>query len=226
MGVLNKKIKSFTLIELIIAIGVIWVLMMATTVYLWWTDEKRRVIEAQWCAYSLWGEITNFVFYALTSKNLKLENWTHISPDYYYVSLTWWTANGYNKILLSYSTWSNSTNKMKIYKTLSSSKNCPGNKTNLVYERTWWTTNIKRVIMNKWFSVSADDPSKNQVFEIEWASTILTWDIIISLCINDNCTTPKQISKFTIDWRPQTIFTKNCKFYEENDGTKCREREE
>ena len=221
MGVLNKKFKSFTLLELIIVIAVVWILMMATTVYLWWTDEKRRVIEAQWCAYSLWGEITNFVFYALTSKNLTLEDDSRVSPDYYYISLTWWTATGYNKILLSYSTWNSSTSNTKIYKTLSSLKDCPWNKNNLIYQRTWWNG---RVIMNKWFSVSADDPSNNQVFTIEWIG--LTWDIIISLCMNDNCTNPKQISKFTIDWRPQTIFTKNCKFYEVNDGTKCKEREQ
>lgn len=221
MGVLNKKIKSFTLIELIIAIGVIWVLMMATTVYLWWTDEKRRVIEAQWCAYSLWGEITNFVFYALTSKNLTLADDSQVSPDYYYISLTWWASNGCNwkycKILLSYSTWSNS---MKTYKTLS---DCHWNRSNLVYSRTWWIANNRHIIMNKWFSISSDDPSKNQVFEIQWG--IYTWDIIISLCIDDDCSTPKEISKYYVDWRSQTISTRNCKFYEVNDGTKCKERE-
>ena len=79
--------------------------------------------------------------------------------------------------------------------------------------------------MNKWFSISADDPSKNQVFDLNWSSA-QTWDIIISLCINDNCTNPKQISRFVVDWRSQTISTKNCKYYQDNDPTKCKTREE
>jgi hypothetical protein len=222
MKVLNKKLKSFTLLELIVVISVVWMLMMATTVYLWWTDEKRKVIEAQWCTATIWSEITNFVFYALTSKNLKLENDTYVSPDYYYVSLTWWSAHGCAwqqcKIVLSYSTWSNN---MRTYKILSSSNNCRWTKTRLIYS--WWTVNY--VKMNKWFSISADDPSKNQVFDLNWSSA-QTWDIIISLCINESCTSPKEISKFVVDWRSQTISAKNCKYYQDNDPTKCKTREE
>ena len=111
----RNKIKAFTIIEIILVVAVIWVLMMATTVYLWGTDEKRKVIEAQWCATTLWSEMTNFVFYTLTSKKLRIDNTPISDIKYYYVSLTWWTDSNCNywwswcdTIVFSFSTWDNS----------------------------------------------------------------------------------------------------------------------
>ena len=67
-----KKHNAFTLIEIIVVVMMIWILMMATTMYLGWNGEKRKTIEAQWCVNSIWWEINNFVFHTITSKNLKL----------------------------------------------------------------------------------------------------------------------------------------------------------
>ena len=84
---LLKKIKAFTLTEMVMTIAVIWILMAWMTVYIGWSDMKRKIIEAQWCASSIWWELTNYVFYALTSKSLRLSEEDVISPDFYHISL-------------------------------------------------------------------------------------------------------------------------------------------
>lgn len=220
---IKHKIKAFTLIEIIIAVAIIWVLFMATTVYLWWTDQKRKVIEAQWCTATLQWEISNYVFYALTSKNLKIEDkWKTkmVTPDYYYIQLTWWTNNcpawSFCGITLSYTTPENSTKA--VYKTLTSNNTCRWNNPRLTYSRTW-TSNFSYVKMNKWFTESPENPNDTRVFGLDWGA--LLWDIIVSLCLNSECSNPRQISKFAVDWRSQTISLVHCKYYE-NDPNICK----
>lgn len=222
---IKHKINGFTLLELIIAVSIIWILFMATTVYLWWTDEKRKVIEAQWCASSLWWEITNYVFYALTSKNLKLSNWKMDVPNNYYIQLTWWTSNcpswSFCGITLSYSSWTAQTPTAE-YKTLTTRNTCRWSNTRLTFTRTW-DSNYHYVKMNKWFSESPENPNDNRVFWLDWG--YLKWYIIISLCLNSECSSPRQISRFVIDWSTQTIALKNCKYYE-NDPNICKTRDD
>jgi len=83
-----KNKKAFTLTEMIIVIVIIWILMMWTTVYLQWSDDTRKVIEAQWCASTIWGTINNYIFYSLTSKNLRISDSEVESPDLYTIKLT------------------------------------------------------------------------------------------------------------------------------------------
>jgi competence protein ComGC len=236
--VLKNKIKAFTMVELITAIAIIWVLMMATTVYLWWTNEKRKVIEAQWCTATIWWEINNFVFYALTSKNLRLNSSTTTSPEYYIIQLTWssiawqnctktnfesnWTIC--DEIVLSYDSWDN---QIRTYSSLSVWNTCRGNNSHIWYFWSWSNSNIKYVKMNKWFSITTDDPHEKRVFGVEYTNGTkgLLWDIIVVLCLNSDCKDPRQISKFAIDWRSETITAKNCKFYQSDDPNKCKERE-
>lgn len=208
--------------------------MMATTIYLWWTDEKRKSIEAQWCAATIWGEITNFVFYALTSKILKLDGNPQV-PEYYYLSLTWGDNNGQNciigntwcdTIVFSFATWNNIITE---YETHTPWNTCRWSNSRLRFNRSWTTSNdIKQVKMNKWFTVNENNINDKNVFVLEnnwWSSIQFVWDIIISVCLNPDCTDPREITKYAVDWRSQTISTKNCKFYEYNDANKCRERE-
>lgn len=203
----------------------IWILMMATTMYLGWSDEKRKTIEAQWCANTIWWEINNFLFYTLTSKNLKT-NENIISPNYYIIEFTWWNTNNYcssgnmcDKINLSYSTWDTPVD-ITTYKTLSIS-NCNQNN-KLKFYRSWTETNY--IIMNKWFSPkSIDDRNVFYLSNNIWIA--LLWDVIVWLCLNSDCSDPKEIWKFVADARSQTISFRNCKFYDNNNPTKCKTRE-
>ena len=220
----NIKKNALTLIEIVVVIMMIWILMTATTMYLWWSDEKRKTIEAQWCLNTLWWEINNFLFFTLTSKNLKIDGSESVSPDYYIVEFTWWSSNYCSsgnmcdKINLSYSTWWDSTTDITIYKTLSIS-NCTQDNP-LKFYRSW--TETKYIIMNKWFSPKSNN--NYEVFYLSWNHIDLIWDVIIWLCLNSDCSEPKEIWKFVADARSQTISVRNCKFYEDN-STKCKTRE-
>lgn len=199
--------------------------MLATTVYIGGSDEKRKVIEAQWCANTIWWEINNFVFYTLTSKHLKIDDNNTISPSHYIIQLTWCDDSLLcDKIDLSYDTDNDST--INSYKTISVSNTCHQTKQPLRFQWSWDTNEkIEYIKMNKW--LSPKDINDRNVFYMNLNDGILIiWDIITSVCINNNeCTNPKEIWKFRVDWRSQTISRKNCKFYDDDDTTKCKERE-
>lgn len=196
--------------------------MLATTVYLGWGDEKRKVIEAQWCANTIWWEINNFIFYTITSKHLKIDDDNSIAPSYYIVQLTWCNDTWCNKIDLAYNnTW----DSIISYKTLSASDICHQTKQPLRFYWSWdFNNSAKYVKMNKW--LSPKDITEKNVFRIndDNGSTQLIWDIITAVCLNKECTNPKEFWKFRVDARSQTISRKNCKFYDD-DPTKCKERE-
>ena len=222
----NIHKKAFTLIEMIVVIMMIWILMMATTMYLWWSDEKRKIIEAQWCMNTIWWQINNYIFYTLTSKNLKIDG-DEISPNYYIVEFTWWSSDYcssgdmYDKINLSYSTGDTPTN-ITTYQTINISNICSKD-SKLRFYRSW--TDTKYIIMNKWF-LPKDINDRNIFYLLwTWADKKLLWDAIIWLCINDDCTSPKEIWKFVADARSQTISIRNCKYYDDTDPTKCKTRE-
>ena len=71
-------------------VAVIGILMTAMTIYLDGSGERSKIIEAEWCAATLDGEIQNYMYYALTSKKLKVwENYDQeVSPDWYYIILS------------------------------------------------------------------------------------------------------------------------------------------
>ena len=217
------------MVELVIVVTIMWLLIMATTVYLGWSWEKRKVIEGQWCAAALWWEISNYVFYTLTSKRLRLSSTETISPNYYIIQFSW-SDNGIcsswhecNKIIFSYSTWENPT-EIKDYKTIDITNTCRQNRQYLKFYWSW--TKTEYIVMNKWFSPKSINDQ--EVFYLQWSDwRKLSWDIIVWLCLDgDKCSNPKQIWKFVADARPQTITLKNCRFYEVDDGTKCKEREQ
>jgi competence protein ComGC len=229
-----SKKNAFTLIEMVVVIIMVWILIMATTIYLWWTDERRKIIEGQGCAASLWWEMANYVFYALTSKNLRDDNDEPISPSLYVIQLTWdwvavcnsgvrnWLSGHCDKLKFLYSTWNSS---FVDYKTYSVWNSCRWN--NVRLSLYWDSVNVKYVVMNKWFMPTKDDAnSKSKVFYLSGdGQGLYTWNIIVGLCLNSDCSTPKEISKWVVDARAQTISTRNCKFYQDEDPTRCEERE-
>ena len=221
-----KQKNAFTLIELVFVVLMLWILIMATTMYLDWSWERRKIIEWQWCASSIWGKLNNYIFYTLTSKNLKTES-NSISPDFYIIQLTWWNwwlctgGNTCNEINLNYQTWDIPTQNYKTYETLNISKTCYQSKQPLKFYRN--TDNKTDIIMSKWFTSQKDNTS---VFYITWSELpIYTWDILIDLCLNKECSASKQISKFVVDWRSQTISIRNCRIYSGDDTTKCEKRD-
>ena len=229
---LANKEKAFTIIEMVVVIAMVWILIMATTIYLWWTDERRKVIEAQWCAASLWWEMANYVFYALTSKNLRDNNDKVVFPSSYMIQLTWdsgvacnsgvrnWLSGHCDKLNFLFKTWGTDSFSYKIYSAWNS---CRWNNARLSLYWDW--DDVDYVEMKKWFMPTRDS-AKGEVFYLKTNfNNRLTWNIIVWLCLNSECSTPKEISKWVVDARAQTISTGNCKFYQENDPTKCEERE-
>lgn len=213
--------------------------MMWMTVYIGWSWEKTKIIEAQWCATSLWWKINNYVYYTLTSKMLELTDKSMISPDFYFIWLTWWNAQNdgvnctvnnasqwqlCNKIIFAYSTWD--TNTPKIYQTITVWDTCRQAQPNLWFYRSWTTSNnIPYIKMNKWFSPV--DINEMKVFHLQNWQKDLLGDIVIVLCFTDTCDSDnqKEVAKWSIDWRSQTISLKKCRFYDDTHINKCRERE-
>ena len=253
------------MIELILTISIIGILMAWTTVYLSWYNEKRQVIEAQWCAATIWWELNNFIFYALTSKEL---NDTIKAPDYYRIWLDWWNSNPLDNTLTSLSfndctrdanynggySWpadnlpilcENINLKYKNedsewnYKVLNASNTCKQYQSRIRFMRKvegssvggaighGYPSNIAYININKWFTQwwlndtrvfymeNADDTNKKP----------LIWNIIIVICLDSDCKSIKEIWKYDIDWRTQTISLNKCVFYEEDDSNKCMTRE-
>lgn len=203
----------------------IWILMMATTMYLGWSGEKRKTIEALWCANSIWWEINNYLFYTLTSKHLNSEIQ---SPNYYIIEFTWWigsycsSGNMCDKINLSYSTWDDPTD-IEVYRTLTISTTCQQNNQPIKFFRSW--TETTHIIMNKWFSPkNINDRNTFYLKDINGNNELL-WYIIVWLCLNKDCTSPKEIWRFVADARSQTVALATCKYYDNDNPTKCKTRE-
>lgn len=224
-----KNIKAFTLTEMIIVIAIIWILMAWTTVYLQWSDDTRKIIEAQWCASTIWWTINNYIFYSLTSKNLRISDNETDSPDLYAIKLT--DCNGdhlcdslefYDYICddincSSYSQWAYD-------RTYNISDTCHTTQSKIKVKREWSVNNISEIKMNKWFTRTKK--ANSNIFYIQdWENTKLIWEIILVVCIDDNCSITKEVSKRVVDWRTQTISLKNCGIYKEDDKYKCEERE-
>lgn len=244
---MNHIKKAFTLTELIIVVAIIWILMMGVTVYVWWIWERAKTIEAQWCAGSFWWEISNYVFNGLTSKNIKLVGTnTTVSPDYYYIQLTGgtstntknctktnytWTDWTYcNGIIFWYTTWDN--NQILGYRTLNMTNTCRQNQGNIWFFWSWWNnSDIKYIKMNKWFAPRSVNERK--VFYLQHDTThwsmdenqLTEGDIIIVYCPNVVCSMGKQIARYNIDARTQTISFQRCRFYQD-DGITCDARED
>lgn len=245
---MKLKIKNaFTLTEMIIVVAIIWVLMMWMTVYMWWYDERTKIIEAQGCAATLWWELDNYVFYALTSKKLKIGNDT-VSPSAYFIYLTWgkdhadgthnvcikdsYKSSGIycDTIALAYHESTDIDNIDRhdidnfIYKSLDSTKCRQNSSTKLIFYR---NDNTKLISMNKWFSQIwySNNRKPFHVRTIWWYGNedIAYGEIIVVACISwdDDCTWRKEVAKWVIDSRSQSITLKNCKFYNKNDPTTC-----
>lgn len=235
--------KAFTLTELIIVVAIIWILMMWVTVYIWWLWERAKTIEAQWCAASLWWQINNYVFNALTSKNLRLDNGTIISPDIYQIVLAGGTKTpSKNCSRINYANewiYCNELNFNALwwdvrywYRTYNVRNTCRQNQANIWF---FWsgltTSDINNIRMNKWFAPRSI--SERKVFYLnqidpnlsEEENKLTEGDIIVVLCPNNECANWKEVAKYHVDARVQSISFHKCRFYQE-DGITCDARED
>lgn len=224
------------------------------TIYLWNSGDRAKSIEAEWCANALWWNLTNFVFYTLTSRNLRFQDRPTeeaISPTYYYVQLTGWTSTSEHrctpenalswylcdKVILWYATWYSSWSydpdlNIQEYNTLNVSNSCRHGNPHLWFYRSWWenTGDIEFIRMNKWFTPR--EVKAERVFYLKdngWTSEdnkkLLIWDIIVVRCPEELCEWWKQIGKRHVDARSQTISFKRCKYYKESWNI-CKTRED
>lgn len=230
---MKLHIKSFTMIEMVVVVFIIWILMLWMTIYLDWTGERTKIIEAEWCLNSFWWVINNYLYYTLTSKNIKV--WSdEISPKYYTIMLSWSnncndSGNLCDKILLWYITGDNNISNNQVYQTYNVWNTCNQSKVKLWFYRWSWngTENNNYVSMNKWFLPlnTTDLPFQiNLKINTEWERSLL-WYIIVVLCIDKNCTSQRQIWRRRVDARSQTVPYEKCKFYDDNQLNICKTRE-
>lgn len=242
---MNHIKKAFTLTELIVVVAIIWILMMWLTVYIWWLWERARIIEAQWCAASLWWQMNNYVFNALTSKSLITPNNEIVSPDRYIITLGWWTSTDTRNCSLSaFRRWiycnelrflytENNDSTQQLYKTYTIWNTCRQNQAKIwLYRRNsrqGWPSDIKFISMNKWFAPRSI--SERNVFYLQEKygavneRQLTEGEIIVVLCSNNECKGWREVGKYHVDGRTQTISFKKCIFYRE-DNKSCAARED
>lgn len=236
---MNHIKKAFTLTELIVVVAIIWILMMWITVYIWWLWERAKIIETQWCAISFWWEMNNYVFNALTSKNLLSWN-TQVSPNIYSITLRGWNSSPNNCSKTNYeSDWIfcnellffYETNGDKVvYKTITIWNTCRQNQANMWLYRIGWTSwDISAIKMNKWFAPRSINERKVFYLQHKWegeANKLTQGDIMVLLCPSSNsCKWGKEVGKFHVDARTQTITFQKCRFYQD-DLITCDARED
>jgi prepilin-type N-terminal cleavage/methylation domain-containing protein len=232
------KAKAFTMIELIVVVTIIWILALWMTIYLDWTWDRAKNIEAESCAKSILWNMNNFLYYTLTSKTLKDHEWNEVSPNYYTIQLSWWNSNwsACNRTNFTWSkifcneivVWylqSGGSAEIIPYTTYTVGNTCQQNNSRLWLYRSG-NKNISYVKMNKWFSplsleetnvffITTDDPNEKLLYD----------DIIVMRCNDNNCRSWKELWKFEVDARTQTITYSKCKFYKEDAANECLERE-
>jgi hypothetical protein len=94
-------------------------------------------------------------------------------------------------------------------------------------------SNISYININKWFTQWW--PNDTRVFYMlnaDTKKTPLLWSIIILVCLDNDCKATKEIWKYDIDWRTQTISLNKCAFYKDddpdttkNEANECQTRE-
>ena len=250
----NKKI-AFTLVELIMVMAIIWILMLWMTVYLWNGHDRATSIEAEWCANALWWALSNYTFYALTSRNLRIrhagEHDITQSPTYYYVELTGVTNDSTRnctpenalswylcqQIILGYATeYDNPDSNRQEYETINVSNTCRHGHPYLWFYRNWWqkTWDIEFIRMNKWFTpreVNAEKVFflKDKGETTEKDAQLLTWDIIVVLCWNESCSCTPQWCWKQIGKRQVDARSQTISFkkckYYESNWSICKTRE-
>lgn len=193
--------KGYTIIELIIVILIVWVLMVAFQNVFQVKNRDSLYWEA--CVNNLYGDISNFMYAAITSRAITV-NSTQIFPDFYYIDLN----VDKNSIVLSYWTWEKSTLATPIiYNELTLTGSVPANyncKSPSYYMELSWS-NLS-VTINKWLG----EDIQLRSFILSWSSNLFTWEVKFLLKDAQWGTWYKELGRLTVDTRTQNIKSNLC----------------
>jgi len=210
----------FTLIEILIVLIVIGVLSMGMMTYLGWNDERALMFKAEGCLTTIDGKVQNFLNYALTSKSFDFWG-TFFSPDYYTILLSGTTNDGYNQFVLYGSTGESA--RQLIHKV---SKSDCMNEFDKDFRFVISWTAFSWIVMSKGFrQVNPKDTFTFALTKESLLTGTFTGSIIVKVCMDDSgC--KREIAKWNIDTRVQSIFLKKCLFYKEDSADECGEWEQ
>jgi hypothetical protein len=201
-----KTKKWFTILEMVIVIGIIAVMMVAfKNVF---TYQKKDLLYWESCINRMFGEVNNFLYSAITSKWLYI-SWVTIYPQQYIINFD--TTK--NAIILQYNGTTAWTYKY-ITMTWAMAQNyyC----TNAGYQMflSWSTTTVT---INK--GLTPNNNMQNFFINTWW---IFSWSIGMIFCYA-NSSTCKELWSYAIDIRTQSIKNKLCTSLDDSNG-KCLKR--
>jgi len=165
---------------------------------------NRDTLYGEACINNLYGDVSNYLYSAITSKAL-LSWTTKVYPNFYYI----WFLTGQNAINFGYYTWTTSNPALSITRknltltwTVPSNYNCKTSSYNIIISGLYTLLQI-----NKWL---VEDSSLRSMIINPWTSNNpFTWEIKF-LLFPIGSTWYKEIGKFEIDTRTQTIKNKTC----------------
>lgn len=195
--------KGYTLIELIVVIAIIWVLLLAfRNVF---QVKNKDALYGEACINNLYGEASNYLYSAITSKAITSGD-TKIHPDTYYIEFD--TSADTNAIRFTYKTGSETHLRKDLSFTgisgdMPSNYNCTTNAYNIILSWASFRTQI-----NKWLTEDANLQSMSlsgrgidrNTFSSE-VRFLLTYP---------GSTWYRELGKFIVDTRTQSIKSKMC----------------
>lgn len=145
---------------------------------------------------------------------LNCSKWNYINEWIYCNELSFHAENDSNKYA---------------YKTYNVRNTCRQNQVDIWFFYSGWaSSDIRNISMNKWFAPRS--VSERKVFYLlhsGWGdeNKLTEGDIIVVLCPSDECRNWKEVAKYHVDARVQSISFHKCRFYQE-DGITCDTRED
>ncbi len=187
--------KWFTLLEMSLVIVVLSIIIFMMKPF--FESNKKDYLYIESCANKVYGDMNNFMYAAATSKGLGT-GINKIFPDQYIIKVI-----NTNLISLEYqksdgTTWS----QIQDYLTWLKDYYCYSNTYTSKFSWDFFTLTI-----NKWSSATNGN---TQSYTITWTQNnpAFTWAISLYLCYAN--TVCREVAKFEIDTRIQTIKKKKC----------------
>lgn len=201
------KKKWYTLVELIIVVAIVWILMVAFRGI--FEIKNRENLYGEACINNLYGEVSNYMYAAITSRAL-LSGANKIYPDFYAIEFETYK----NQINFLYMTWSTrnylswSTRKsLGITGNVPSNYNCKTNSYNITMSG-WINWPVILLVINKWLS---EDTSLRSIYiDDPLSKAIFTWEVKFLLIDAKWAPWYKELGKFSIDTRTQNIKNDLC----------------
>lgn len=194
---MNKKLKSFTLVEMLIVLAIVFIMFNALKTVL--SFSQKDFINSQTCANKASARIIWQLNNALTSKIL-FHNNNRYSPNSYWVDvfstgIVWFAYSGSQKIIFPDYSLQLSWNDVNI------SNECYSKNYRVI--ASW---NIKSIEIKKWLSFD----QKNVFVINSWANSLLTWEVKFLQCVWNQVSNCRDLSKINADQRSLSIVQTKC----------------